>query len=135
MRKWGGKANILLSHFRLSENSKLTSFPDIVREGTDGYVFRPDDVDGLADRLTHLINDRRMTAAMGAAAAERAADFGWDRHADRLREICAVIEKHRDRGRVERPARLGDRIAKRAIGRGPGWTRPRSSLRYLQKSP
>jgi len=114
--------------------STHSAAPDIVREGTDGYVLRPDDVDGLADRLTRLIEDRRMAAEMGAAAAERAAEFGWNRHVDRLRDVCAVIGKRREQDRRERPARPTDGVAKRQIGTGQGWSKSRSSLRYLQNS-
>ena len=73
--------------------STHSAAPDIIREGIDGYVLAPDDVDGLADRLAHLARHRRLAVRMGLEAAGRAREFGWDRHAERLAQICRMLEK------------------------------------------
>lgn len=65
--------------------------PDIIRDGRDGFVLRPDDVEGLANRLAQLAGDRRMADNMGAEAAERAREYGWDQHRSRLRNLCETI--------------------------------------------
>jgi glycosyltransferase involved in cell wall biosynthesis len=70
--------------------------PDIIREGREGFLLEPDDVDGLADRLETLRADRIRAAAMGAAAAERAREFSWDAHAQRLEHILGFLATHRD---------------------------------------
>jgi len=61
--------------------------PDIIREGRDGYVLAPDDVEGLADRLERLRADRVGTVEMGVEAAKRAREFSWDAHTERVRSI------------------------------------------------
>ena len=55
--------------------------PEIIREGVDGYVLEPDDVEGLADKLEYLASHRAGAAEMGRNAAVRAREFSWERHA------------------------------------------------------
>lgn len=69
--------------------STHTAAPEIVRDGEDGFVLDPDDVDGLADRLARLAADRARTAEMGRAAAERAVAFSWEAHETRVGELVA----------------------------------------------
>ena len=66
--------------------------PELIREGVDGFVLEPDDVDGLADRLTRLMDDPARTAAMGREAARRAADYSWDAHAGRVAGLLASLD-------------------------------------------
>jgi alpha-maltose-1-phosphate synthase len=74
--------------------STHTAGPEIIREGEDGFVLAPDDVSGLATRLSWLAGHRAGTAVMGRAAAERAHAFSWDAHAERvgilLREMNSI---------------------------------------------
>jgi glycosyltransferase involved in cell wall biosynthesis len=65
--------------------------PDIIREGTDGFVLEPDDVPALAQRLDTLRADRERAVEMGVAAAERAKDFSWDVHAQRVKDILGRL--------------------------------------------
>ena len=76
--------------------STHSAAPDLVRSGRDGFVLAPDDVDGLADRLTRLAEDRGRTAAMGVEAARRARHFGWDQHTERLMRITRIIVGRKD---------------------------------------
>ena len=46
--------------------------PEMIREGIDGYVLEPDDVEGLAAKLDYLATHRREAAEMGCHAAQRA---------------------------------------------------------------
>ncbi len=78
--------------------------PDIIREGVDGFVLESDDVEGLAERLETLRNDRRRAVEMGVAAAERARSFSWDVHTDRVREILDVLKSRREAEVVAVPA-------------------------------
>lgn len=64
--------------------------PEIIRDGQDGFVLAPDDVDGLAARLSWLAAHRAEAAVMGRAAAERAHDFSWAAHAVRT---CALLDE------------------------------------------
>lgn len=58
--------------------------PEIIRDGQDGFVLQPDDVEGLATKLTWLAEQRREASEMGRHAATRATQFSWDVHASRL---------------------------------------------------
>jgi glycosyltransferase involved in cell wall biosynthesis len=46
--------------------------PEAVRDGVDGFVFRSESVDELAERLAKLLEDRTRAKAMGDSAKERA---------------------------------------------------------------
>ena len=46
--------------------------PEIIRDGVDGYVLEPDDVEGLADKFEYLASHRAQAAEMGRNAAARA---------------------------------------------------------------
>jgi hypothetical protein len=59
--------------------------PEIVREGVDGRVFT--DRDEWATATMALVDDPDLRREMGAAARERARDFGRSRFADRIREL------------------------------------------------
>ncbi|MBN1490237.1 MAG: glycosyltransferase family 4 protein [Phycisphaerae bacterium] len=87
--------------------STHSAAPDILREGRDGFVLAPDDVDGLAEALTRLATHRRDAVAMGAEAATRAAEFGWDRHTERLADVCRTIEAGRNDSVVRAAAWAG----------------------------
>ena len=51
---------------------------DIIRDGVDGYLVAPRDVDGLAARLRELQQDLALRTNLGANAALRARDYNWD---------------------------------------------------------
>jgi glycosyltransferase involved in cell wall biosynthesis len=72
--------------------------PEIIREGRDGFVLEPNDVEGLADRLEQLRSDRPRTVEMGIQAASRARDFSWEAHTGRVRQILNSLPV----GRTER---------------------------------
>src|SRR6185369_7022518 len=55
--------------------STHTAGPEIIRDGQDGYILAPDDVDGLADRLDRLAMHRARTDEMGKMAHQRSLDF------------------------------------------------------------
>jgi glycosyltransferase involved in cell wall biosynthesis len=73
--------------------------PEMIREGREGFVLEPDDVDGLADRLERLASDRQRAVEMGIEAADRAREFSWDAHAKRVGEIITFLAAQR-RSRV-----------------------------------
>jgi starch synthase len=65
--------------------------PEIIREGRDGFVLAPDDIEGLATKLEWLASNRAEGCRMGREAAEQAKAVSWEAHAGRLREILAEI--------------------------------------------
>ncbi|MCR9200674.1 MAG: glycosyltransferase family 4 protein [Planctomycetaceae bacterium] len=67
--------------------------PEVVREGTDGFVLEPDDVDGLTDRITWCAENREQLVQMGVAAHSRAQSFSWDAHRERLARLINSIQQ------------------------------------------
>lgn len=61
--------------------------PEVIREGTDGFVLAPDDVTGLADRLEWCAGHRKELLQMGREAHARAQEFSWEAHANRLGQL------------------------------------------------
>jgi glycosyltransferase involved in cell wall biosynthesis len=51
--------------------TRVGGVPDVVRDGVDGYLVEPGDVDAMADRLAELARDSELRARMGAAGRER----------------------------------------------------------------
>jgi len=72
--------------------STHSAAPDLIEDGVHGYVLAPDDVEGLCDRLTRLLDRPELAGRMGWAAAERARDFSWERHAQRVAELLDALE-------------------------------------------
>jgi alpha-maltose-1-phosphate synthase len=56
----------------------------VVRDGVDGYLVPPRDVDALVDRIERLYRDPALRAAMGASARHRAEEFTWTAYRARL---------------------------------------------------
>jgi glycosyltransferase involved in cell wall biosynthesis len=52
----------------------------VVRDGIEGFLVPPRDVDALADRLVRLGGDQGLRDQMGAAARARAIAFDWPRY-------------------------------------------------------
>lgn len=74
--------------------SDRTGAAECVTHGEDGLVVHAGDVDGLAQALCHLAEDRDRTAAMGLAARRKAETLPWSgyrrRLAERLAPWCAA---------------------------------------------
>jgi glycosyltransferase involved in cell wall biosynthesis len=51
--------------------TRVGGLPDVVREGEDGFLVLPGDVDELADRLERLAADEELRRRMGEAGRER----------------------------------------------------------------
>jgi glycosyltransferase involved in cell wall biosynthesis len=65
--------------------SRVPAAVDALRDGEDALVTTPGDAADLRRALQHLLSDRALRDALGAAAADRAAErFSWSRHADGL---------------------------------------------------
>lgn len=58
---------------------------DVVRDGVEGIIVRPGDVDAIAAALEHLYQHPEIAASMGAAARQRVVEsFTWDHYRMRL---------------------------------------------------
>jgi starch synthase len=56
----------------------------VVRDGIEGFVVPPRDVDRLAERMEQLGNEPELRARMADAARSRAESFDWPRYHDAL---------------------------------------------------
>ena len=60
---------------------------EIIRDGVEGFVMDPYDVDLWAERIRQLAQDHALRETMARAARERAATFTWDRVGIHRREL------------------------------------------------
>jgi glycosyltransferase involved in cell wall biosynthesis len=51
--------------------TRVGGVPDVIRDGIDGFLVEPGDVDALAERLGRLAADPALAARMGEAGRER----------------------------------------------------------------
>ncbi len=54
----------------------------LVRDGKEGFIVPPRDVEALAERLVQLRENHEMREAMGQSARARVADYTWQKHGD-----------------------------------------------------
>ena len=47
--------------------TRVGGVPDVVRDGVDGFLVEPGDVDAMADRLASLAGDSELRRRMGEA--------------------------------------------------------------------
>ncbi|HEY6071438.1 MAG TPA: glycosyltransferase family 4 protein [Chthoniobacterales bacterium] len=58
---------------------------DVVRDGVEGIIVQPGDVDAIAAAIEHLYRNPEIVASIGAAARERVVEnFTWDHYRSRL---------------------------------------------------
>jgi glycosyltransferase involved in cell wall biosynthesis len=58
---------------------------DVVRDGLEGIIVQPGDVDAIAEALQHLYEHPEIAERMGAAARKRVVEnFTWDHFRTRL---------------------------------------------------
>ena len=58
---------------------------DVVRDGVEGIIIQPGDVDAISAALQHLYRHSEIAASMGAAARQRVVEnFTWDHYRMRL---------------------------------------------------
>lgn len=59
----------------------------VVRDGVDGYLVPPRDVEALMARIERLYRDPTLRAQMAAQARERALEFTWAAYRERLADL------------------------------------------------
>jgi glycogen(starch) synthase len=64
---------------------------DLVRDGEEGLLVEPGDVDGLAGALRRVLGDRALAERLGAAAARRFGDWNSTPE-DFARRVRAVVD-------------------------------------------
>ena len=71
--------------------SNVGGIPYIVEDGKTGLLFECGDVDGMAEKVIALLQNKEMREKMGAAGLERAKEFSWDRIAERTVELYKEV--------------------------------------------
>jgi glycosyltransferase involved in cell wall biosynthesis len=76
--------------------TETTGAAELVNDGVNGYVVRPRDSDGIADRVAHLARNPSLLRRMGRAARQAAAGLTLEKfrrtYAARLLELCTDAE-------------------------------------------
>ncbi len=72
--------------------TSIGAVPDLIRDGVEGRVVDPGDVEGLADALEQLITDTELRAAMSIAIRERAVQrHSLERLSERLTGLYDAV--------------------------------------------
>jgi glycosyltransferase involved in cell wall biosynthesis len=79
--------------------------PEIVRDGVDGFLYPPGDIDALVARLRTLLDDASVLATFSQAALDGATRF----HPDHTCQVAAVLESAASTKRTRRRGRRGRR--------------------------
>jgi len=80
--------------------SDIPGLRDAVQDGVTGLLFRPDDVDDLAEKIMLVLKHEELRNRLADQAIEWAQRFDWDRTAEQVRALlCEVIE--REEGKVD----------------------------------
>jgi glycosyltransferase involved in cell wall biosynthesis len=67
---------------------------DIVRDGVDGFLVPPRNVDAIVERLEQLRANHDLRASMGQAARSRALGYTWSNYRENMvKRICQWIVK------------------------------------------
>jgi glycosyltransferase involved in cell wall biosynthesis len=73
----------------------------VVVDGKTGFVFRSEDVAGLADKIVRLLTDDRLREEMGRAIRQKVMEYDWPRIAERTvavyREVIADFGQRKGR--------------------------------------
>jgi glycosyltransferase involved in cell wall biosynthesis len=88
---------------------------EAVREGESGWLVRPGDVDGMADRVVALLEDPSRAAAMGSRAASLCEEFDIRRMMRSQEELYERLGA-RSGAAIGRPAPAGGASARSAGG-------------------
>jgi glycosyltransferase involved in cell wall biosynthesis len=65
---------------------------EFVRDGEDGILVDPQDVDALAAAIRRVLTDPPLRARLANAGADRVAEFTWERVADRYLPLYPTVE-------------------------------------------
>jgi glycosyltransferase involved in cell wall biosynthesis len=83
------EGSALVGYEALASGLPMVTTPNagsVVREGREGFLVPPRDVDALCARLERLRADPELRRELGRAARERAEQFSWTRYGDALAE-------------------------------------------------
>ena len=67
--------------------SDLPAIREVLTDGVDALLVPPGDAAALAAAIARLLDDRALASRLAQAAFDRAAEFSWDRRAERLEPV------------------------------------------------
>lgn len=70
--------------------TSMSCATDVIRDGVDGFVRDPSDIDGMAESLNTLAADRVLLGRMSSSTSARAESYSWDRFGAELRSSLHV---------------------------------------------
>jgi glycosyltransferase involved in cell wall biosynthesis len=71
--------------------TRVGGVPDAIRHDLTGFVFEPDDPDGIASSIVRLLTDKKLAAAMGQANRDWAETLTWERFAREQVEVYRAL--------------------------------------------
>ena len=76
--------------------SANTGSEDLFSNGEEGFILAPGDIEGLAEKMIQLYEDKPLRDAMGSKGVLRARNIGgWDGYGERLVSLCLSLAKAR----------------------------------------
>lgn len=75
-------------------STRVSGIPELVRDGETGLLVEPDDPQGLAEAIAHLLSDRALARRLAVAGRELVdAEFNIRRSAERMHELLVATER------------------------------------------
>ena len=71
--------------------TRVGGVPDAIRQDITGFVFEPDDTDGIAGSIVRLLTDKKLAATMGQANRDWAETLTWERFAREQIEVYRTL--------------------------------------------
>jgi glycosyltransferase involved in cell wall biosynthesis len=71
--------------------SSHTAGPDLITEGTEGFIVEPGDVDTLANKIRWSYEHQEQAIAMGTKGMERIAAFTWDNYGNAVQKLYRQV--------------------------------------------
>ena len=71
---------------------RLPDMEEVLEDGRNAILVRPDELDGCADRLLSLLGDAELQERIGTTAMQDSASFTWEARARRLAEFLRRFE-------------------------------------------
>jgi glycosyltransferase involved in cell wall biosynthesis len=90
-----------MSHGLAIIATRVGAVPEAVREGSEGFLLEPGDVQTLAKCMSRLCSEQALMRQMGQQARKRAvSEFGMDAAADKLMAIYNQVLQSAADGRL-----------------------------------
>lgn len=73
-------------------STRVACIPETIRDGVEGFLVEPGDIDGLAEKIQLLIREGKLRSRMGQAARQRfLEEYAVDKFAARMKTVFAEV--------------------------------------------